>query len=220
MDAEERYSLRDFVMQTFSRLLKRAIGAQQSDDVAYVYSSVPQPPPELGIQSDNSAQRSRHFPGYGRRTRPPAGSEFMVFAPRGGTGNAAAIGSDNLGYGPTDLEDGEVVEYGPAHTNGGVSCMRWKSSGEVTLTTAEATIQIASTGQINITAKTAENVVFNGGTLRVARKTDPVGYLCIQTAVVSGTTVVTEAKWSATVLPPPYVCTAITIQDGAEHVKA
>lgn len=211
-----RSMLVDLIKEVAGRIIKWSTVAQQSDRCGYIWATLPPGRSDEKI----SSERVRLIQQFGFRSKPPSGSEILVGNPRAGTINPVALGTDNLGYGPTDLEDGEVVEYGPAHTNGGVSCMRWKPSGEMTITTAEATIQIASTGQINITAKTAADVVVNGGTLRVARKTDPVGYLCIQTAVVSGTTVVTEAKWSATVLPPPYVCTAITIQDGAEHVKA
>ena len=98
------------ILQVAGRLLKYAQLAALSDKFGYGYVS---PPPEDPEQGDEpTQQRVRFLQWFGFRSRPVVnGGEAIVAAPRGGTTNAVALAADHLGYGPTDLKEGESAVY-------------------------------------------------------------------------------------------------------------
>ncbi len=84
---------------------------------------------------------------------------------------------------------------------------------------ATAVIRIRATGKIEITAKSAQDIVLNGGTLSVARETDPV---TISAALATWITNVTTAinTLSPGAVTPLSGTTIGSILSGASTVKA
>lgn len=114
------------ILQVAGRLVKYAQLSALSDKFGFGYVS---PPPEDPEQGDEpTQQRVRMMQWFGFRSRPVAsGGEAVVVAPRGGTTNAVVVAADHMGYGPTDLAEGEVAVYDRSgsvirlHTNGDVT---------------------------------------------------------------------------------------------------
>lgn len=88
---------------------------------------------------------------FGMRSRPPSGVECVVV--RSGGAPGVLIAAESAKYGPADLEEGELAIY----------CI-----------TSGAVIKLDKDGKITIDAAAAKDVVVNGGSLKVARDTDPV----------------------------------------------
>lgn len=153
-----------------------------------------------------SQWRARRIWPFGIRSRPPAGTWAVFIKPRGGAGKAVMIGAESSAYGPDDLDVGEV----------GIYC---KATGTL--------IKLDANGKITIDAASGQDVVVNGGTLEVARKTDPVritaapgGALATWMAQVE-TAINAIAPGSITPLSATFAAApGMTINDGADHFKA
>lgn len=103
-------------------------------------------------QSNESTQVRRIEP-WGLRWRPPSGVMGAILRAAGGASNGMLLGVSTKRYGPSGLEQGEVELY----------CV-----------TTGTSIKLDKDGKITITSATGQDVVVNGGTLEVARDTDPV----------------------------------------------
>lgn len=118
--------------------------------------------------------------------------------------NLAHIPIGSKKYRPKGLKAGEPCVYN-LHSSQGVIKIRVESGKE---------------GQIEITAPAGRDVVVNGGTKKVAREGDPVGWLVWTTTVVMGSTVVASIAWSPTdpgpVVPPKF-SQALHITGGVDH---
>lgn len=138
------------VLQIASRMVKYASLSNLGN--TFGYGSVQGPVADGSLGQQQCQQPVRFMQWFGFRSRPVVKQgEAVVVACRGGTSNAVAVAADNLAHGPTDLDEGESVMY---------------SSGG-------STIRQDTAGKIMIDAKTPADVVVNGGTLKVARVTDP-----------------------------------------------
>ena len=208
------------VLQIASRMVKYA--SLSSLGNTFGYGSVQGPVADGSLGQQQCQQPVRFMQWFGFRSRPVVKQgEAVVVACRGGTSNAVAVAADNLAHGPTDLDEGESVMY---------------SSGG-------STIRQDTAGKIMIDAKTPADVVVNGGTLKVARVTDPVnsGVITSQVATpVAGTNIISLAYTDAdgtthlllnltfvmgllTAAAPPGPTSAPVrgrIQDGAPRFKA
>lgn len=158
------------VLQIASRMVKYASLSNLGN--TFGYGSVQGPVADGSLGQQQCQQPVRFMQWFGFRSRPVVKQgEAVVVACRGGTSNAVAVAADNLAHGPTDLDEGESVMY---------------SSGG-------STIRQNTAGKVTIDAKTPADVVVNGGTLKVARATDPVyagAITATATTVMTTTTVV------------------------------
>lgn len=137
------------VLQIASRMVKYALLSNLGN--TFGYGSVQGPVADGSLGQQQCQQPVRFMQWFGFRSRPVVKQgEAVVVACRGGTSNAIAVAADNLSHGPVDLNEGESVMY---------------SSGG-------STIRQDTAGKIAINAKAPSDVVVNGGTLNVARKTD------------------------------------------------
>jgi phage gp45-like len=126
------------VLQWLGRLLKYSTLAAGSDRFGYGYVTLP--PGDPGKPQQPRQQRVRFMQWFGFRSRPVvSGGEAIVGAPRGGPTNAVALAADHLGYGPTDLQEGEVACYDKA--------------GSV--------IRLSADGSVNITSKSGVQVLLD-----------------------------------------------------------
>lgn len=126
---------------------------------------------------------------FGLRSRPPAGCDAAVVHVNGGSSNGIMVGAESSAYGPDDLEDGEAALYCKV-----AGCLfKMTMVGKVELTSAS--------GQaIAIDAGSGADVVVNGGSLKVARVTDPVNLgACFVT--LNGSGAVTAVTINGTALP-------------------
>lgn len=152
------------VLQIASRMVKYASLSNLGN--TFGYGSVQGPVADGSLGQQQCQQPVRFMQWFGFRSRPVVKQgEAVVVACRGGTSNAVAVAADNLAHGPTDLDEGESVMY---------------SSGG-------STIRQDTAGKITINAKAPADVVVNGGTLKVARATDPVysGAITVASSVVT-----------------------------------
>lgn len=126
---------------------------------------------------------------------------------------AVALGLIDKGGAAQAVEAGEVRLYGPGSQN------------------ATATVRIRADGSIEITAKSGVNislavdgagdVVLDGGSLKVARATDPVTIdSVLATWVGQVTTAVNALAPGAVTAVPGSTVGTITASAGAAHVKA
>lgn len=143
--------LRKQVLLYAGRIAKYATLASTSDRAGY--GQVDGPPVDAAEGEQASTQPVRILQWFGFRSRPVKNSECLVIAARGGATNAVLAAADSFGHGPTDLKEGEVAIF----------C---KKSGTL--------IKLDENGKITIDAPNPQDVVVNGGTLKVARDTDPV----------------------------------------------
>ena len=97
------------------------------------------------------------------------------------------------------VEAGEVRLYGPGSSN------------------ATAVIRIRADGSIEITPKAATNVVLAGGSLSVARATDPVGAGASMATWIGAVSTFINGLVPGTVVPPTDFG---TVTSGATQVKA
>lgn len=119
---------------------------------------------------------------------------------------------------PVGLKQGETCQYNLAETQ---STIKISQSGLVDIDTT------TSGGKGSPPSQQAD-VVVNQGVHAVAREGDPVGWMLITAATVSGVTVVTNTGWTATdpiLSPPPPILVAgsyavpLRITGGAPHFK-
>lgn len=150
---------------------------------------------------------------FGLRSVPPNGSEGILLTLNGGRrsgGAAVLIAAENLKYGPDKLDGGETALYSQF----------------------DAVVRLDKNGKITIDAKSGADVVVNGGTAKVGRVGDEVGWLVLQFVPTMVGQVCSLVYWSAidpgvlptlpTLLPPPpgTYKQKLTITAGAEHFKA
>jgi hypothetical protein len=131
---------------------------------------------------------------FGVRSRPPAKLRSLWL--RLGASNVVFIGiAPTAAYGPQDLDDGEAAIY-----NISKALVRLWKIGKLTID--------SDTG-----AAVPQDVIVNGGTLPVARKTD-----AIKATIPAGTVIVAVAAGVGTLNPNPIVLSG-TIEAGAPHFK-
>jgi phage baseplate assembly protein V len=145
---------------------------------------------QLGILDGETRDGLERLQEYGFTSVPEDGAEAVVLFPGGSRDHGLVIAVDDRRYRLKGLGAGEVAVY---HKDG-------------------ATITMKSNGSIEITPKAGADIVLNGGSLKVARVTDP--------------TTGHQHTLTGTAGPYPIAGTAITATDtiassaGAEQVKA
>lgn len=170
MKAATQAWVRTFV----ARLARRAILAVSSADRAEQMEG------HLVDEGDpDYEQPVRRCQWYGLRSRPGPGTELICVAPDGGTSQRCAVAGEAPGTGPTDQEEWEVELYAKAGQRleldkDGHAVMTVVGGKTITIKMQGAQIKIDGAGKIAIDSEAAQDVVVNGGTLKVARETDPV----------------------------------------------
>ncbi len=100
--------------------------------------------------------------GWGLAARPPAGEPCLVARAGGGPLNGVIVACGSARYFPANMADGDVTLY----------C---KQSGVIVyLKASDGSVLISDNSSGTIKVDGSGNVVFNGGSLQVARKTDKV----------------------------------------------
>lgn len=155
---------------------------------------------EDGVDGQRPARRIEP---WGHRGRAP--SKVRTLWLRLGSSNVVFLGiAPSKGYGPDDLADGETALY--CATDG-------------------TEIRLDADGNITIDAASGKDVIVNGGSLKVARRTDPVRVGTLAGANGGGAVTFTFQPLDADGAPsgPPLVGTTVTIagviQDGASNFK-
>lgn len=151
----------------------------------YLRTHPAQPPAKVG-----RIHARRMWP-FGLRSIIPAGVEAVTVSPMGSQTQKVIVGAESNAFGPTDLAEGDTVLYSSAHKEGAVCVVKAAASGKITINSkGNAIIVLDENGKITITAAAGQDVVVNGGTLNVARKTDAVQVsipaLTVITSVVAG----------------------------------
>lgn len=128
---------------------------------------------------------------FGLRSRAP--SKLRALWIRLGASNVVFIGvAPSKGYGPTDLEDGEVAVYN----------------------LKKALIRLWKTGKITVDAESGQDVVINGGTAKVSRVGDTVDIGTFSFTPSSGTGVTAgQLVWT-----PPGGGDPVTISTGGSDL--
>lgn len=192
--------IRDYVRQALSWVVRfSTVSATGSDGYKDAVDG------RAGADETSYQYPVRRLWPFGIRSRPPVGVDAVVIHVNGGSGSGVMVGAESNAYGPDDLAEGEVAIY----------C---RASGAV--------IKLDADGKITIDAASGQDVVVNGGTLKVARETDP----CRLTAAPGGALAVwmgqVESAISglAGVVPTPLAATfvatpGITVKTGADHLK-
>lgn len=97
----------------------------------------------------------RRMASYGMRSLPPYGSESIEVSVNAALGNKVQVASENIKYGPSDLEEGEVSLFSMFK-----QLLRFKKNGDATLDSGE-----------NSSGSKAD-IILNGGTKKIARVDD------------------------------------------------
>ncbi len=136
-------------LQWAGRIAKYATLNRLSDSFGFGYVDPPPPDPQQG--ETLKPQRVRFIQWFGFRSRPVVtGGEGVVVAPRGGPTNAIAVAMDNLKVGPTDLQEGESVQYSSGggtikcDAQGGIT-LTGKGGGVVSLDPSQPTVSTSDT---------------------------------------------------------------------------
>lgn len=108
---------------------------------------------QLGVLDDESREDVERFQNYGFTSVPRDGAEAVVLFVGGKREHGLAIAVDDRRYRITNLNPGEVAVYSDAGSS----------------------VVFKASGNIEITAAGAANVVLNGGVLNVARDGDTAG---------------------------------------------
>jgi phage gp45-like len=118
---------------------------------------------------------------FGIRSRPPQGVDavWLAVGGRNRSSHGVIVGADSKGYGPGDLQDGEVAIYN-------------KVSGTI--------IKLDASGGITITAATGQVVNINGSTYSAPQWDDFVGVLKAFTASLKVATTIANVATAATTL--------------------
>lgn len=127
--------LRRYVLLIAGRMLKWTTVDGLGSRFGWIHATLP--PADTTEGEQNLWQSVRNMVGFGFRSAPVAGSEVVVSAPRGGAVNAVAVASDHLGYGPTDLAEGDTVVYSKAHAQGVVCVVRVYADGNIRVQTSK-----------------------------------------------------------------------------------
>ena len=159
---------------------------------------------------------ARRFWPWGLRSVPPVGSETITLGVDGSSANKVEIAAESTSrtaqgleytYGPKDLQEGEAALY----------C---KVNGTL--------IRLSADGLLALAAAAPKDVVVNGGTQPVARKSDPVqitskaagGALALWMFQVE-TAINSLIPGSVTALSDTFVASpGVVIKDGAPRFKA
>lgn len=184
----------DDVNRMLERLEARLTAALQAivDFVPISVSSDSGAKDFVKVQGDpkDRQRAARRVSPWGISGRPVPGVLGAVVKALGGYLGGMIVGIATDQYGPQDLKPGET-------------CIWNKVNG--------TRIVLDENGKMTIDAAPGQDVVVNGGTLRVARKTDPV-----KVTIPSNTVIVAVA--GGTLNASPIVLDG-TIQDGAERFK-
>ena len=201
-----RAELRSYIDQRLATLFGFTLIASSSpvgDADEVQTGDQPVSAPEADISPGTITQRTvRRIEPWGVRGRPP--SKVRALWLKWGSSNVVFLGTAvNKGYGPGDLEEGEFSLY----------CS--KSGTE---------IRLDKDGNIKINAASNQDVIVNGGNLKVARRTDPVRIGTLAGVSPSGAVTFTFVPQDADGVPgAPVVGATVTlagvIQDGALHFK-
>lgn len=158
---------------------------------------------QVGLEDGVDGQRpARRVEPWGHRGRPP--SKVRSLTLRLGSSNVFFLGvATNTGYGPDDLEDGETALY----------CSK-----------EDTEIRLKQAGGIDVDAASGQDVTVNGGSLKVARRTDPVRVGTLAGTNGGGAVTFTFTPLDADGVPgTPVVGATVTIagviQDGAARFK-
>ena len=214
--------LRRYILLIAGRLLKWTTISGLSSKWGYLRVTMPQPVDDAEGVTSNT-QPCRNMNAFGFRSAPASGSECIVGAPRGGATNAVVVASDHLGYGPTDLAEGDSVQFSKAHHEGKTCMVRVDASGKITIhSKGNGVVVIDENGKITIDAVAGQDVVVNGGTLQVARKTDPVAAAAAMTTWMAAvnTAITNLIALNPAVAPGAGPGTIGNINDGAARFKA
>lgn len=130
-----RSGLSRFIRLIAGRMIKWTTVDGQGGEFGWLHATMP--PADLAEGEQNLWQSVRSMIGFGFRSAPVAGSELIVTAPRCGPVNAVAVASDHLGYGPTDLSEGDTVLYSSAHKEGIVAIVRVYADGNIRIQTSK-----------------------------------------------------------------------------------
>lgn len=162
--------LRQYILLIAGRLAKWSTVDSLTSEFGGLFATMPAATDSSG---QSTTQPARNMVGFGFRSAPVAGSECIVAAPRGGAVNAAVVATDHLGYGPTDLAEGDAVVYSKAHHGDDLCAVRVEAAGKITIRSkGGAIVVLDENGKITIDARAGQDVVVNGGTKRVARVDD------------------------------------------------
>lgn len=194
-----RAQLKMYVIGIAGRMLKWSTIRGQESRYGYLRASLPPADPVLGEEEhDQPVRLMQHF---GFRSQPPNGSECVVAAMRGSAQNAVVIASENLGLGPTDLASGETVIFS-------------KADG--------TTIKLDANGKITIDAAAGQDVVVNGGSLKVARDTEKVKPTATMQTLLTKVIALLNAAVPGSITPAEAAALALQIGNvdgGADHFK-
>ena len=122
------------------------------------------------------AERMQH---YGFRSRPGKGARVVCISPEGGASQRVSVASEAPGTGPGSQAEWEVEVYAKAgqrltYDKDGHATLQVATGKKITIQANGATIEISAAGKITVTSAGGQDVQVNGGTLKVARETDPV----------------------------------------------
>jgi len=129
------HDLRDYILLIAGRMVKWSTVSSLTSNFGGLNATMPPVDPALGDKS--TTQTCRNMIGFGFRSAPVTGSECIVTAPRAGAVNATVVASDHLGYGPTDLAEGDSVQYSKAHHEGVVAIVRVYADGNIRIQTSK-----------------------------------------------------------------------------------
>lgn len=153
-----------------------------------------------GYQTEGSDEEKYDYDGrrifpFGIRSRPPKGVFGVWIGSRSRSGNGVIVGAESSRFGPSDLADGEVAIYN-------------KATGCV--------IKMDENGKITIDATSGQDIVLNGGTLKVARQTDKTIADTTMATWISAVSTFINGLVPASVVPPTDFG---VINGGANNVK-
>jgi len=158
-------------------------------------------------QGQDPARRWQH---YGFRSSPPAGAEVLTVAVGGSSSQRAIIASELPGAGPQSQPPGDAEIY-------------VADGYELWIRANGATVKISKTGAVTVDAAAGQDVVVNGGTLRVARDTDPVkptaDMSSFLAAVATAVNTVTPGAITPVLLAKVQAQLGL-VDGGAAHLKA
>ena len=143
----DRAWIKDAIQQAVANMLRLSpVAKSNADGEQYALEGHKQDPSDPSYEYD-----ALYAPPFGVHAVVPAGVEAVWVQIHGGASNNAIVGTHSTRYAPSDLKDGEVAFYN-------------KVTG--------CTIKLDENGKLTIDAAAGQDVVVNGGTLKVARVTD------------------------------------------------
>lgn len=162
------------IIERVKAMISATVGFYFVDEAAtsptkddYLRTHPAQPPARMG-----RIHARRMWP-FGLRSIIPAGVEAVTVSPMGSQTQKVIVGAESNAFGPTDLAEGDTVLYSSAHKEGAVCVIKAAASGKITINSkGNAIIVLDENGKITIDSVAGQDVVVNGGTLKVARVTD------------------------------------------------